>query len=160
MSYDLMILSVGAKYKDNILQSSIIAERLNGFGISNNERYPFAGKIKGTWFELKKYDSLPIIGSFDLCDFDFNKEYRPIWRLEDEETDHYSLFFKSEKFFEDFKLIAKSIQNLSPENMIVFLPRLQGSEMNDVCGVITFERFIELLTQRKIYSNLCYIVQN
>lgn len=53
MSYDLMILSVGVKHKDNIFQSSIIAERLNGFGISNNERYPFAGKIKGTWFELK-----------------------------------------------------------------------------------------------------------
>lgn len=35
MSYDLMILSVGAKYKDNIFQSNIIAERLNGFGRSN-----------------------------------------------------------------------------------------------------------------------------
>lgn len=160
MSYDLMILSVGAKHKDNIFQSSIIAERLNGFGISNNERYPFAGKIKGTWFELKKYDSLPLFGSFDLCDFDFNIECKPAWRLENEDTDHYSLFFKSEKIFEDFKLIVKSIQNLSPQNMIVFLPRLQGSEMNDICGVIALEEFFGLLTQGKIYSNLCYIIQN
>lgn len=161
MSYDLLALSVGARHKHDLHYANIIAERLNGFGLSFNERYHFAGKIKGTWFELVKIDSPKILGSFDLCDFDFNnQEYRLFWRLTNKETDHYSLFFKSEDIFEDFKNIMRSIQELSPCKMMVFLPRLQGSEMNDICGVITLRELFGLIKRGKVYSNLCYIIQN
>ncbi len=161
MSYDLLALSVGAKHNCDLCYSDIIAIKLNGFGASLNERYSFAGRLKGTWFELVRKGSLEILGSYDLCDFDFsNQEYRLFWRLTKKETDHYSLSFKSETIWDNFKYIISSIQDLSPYNMVIFLPRLQGSEMNDICGVITLREFFGLIKQGKVYSNLCYIIQN
>lgn len=160
VSYDVMILSVGAKYKSDISSGNIIAQKLNGFGYAFNKNYAFAGKMKGTWFELLKKDSLPILGSFDLCDFEFEDEHKLFWRLTTQQTDHYSLFFKCNVFLSDFNEIAKEIQNLSPYKMIIFLSRLQGSEMNDICGVITLKEFLELVKKGKVYSNICYIIQD
>ena len=160
MSYDLLALSVGVKYANDLYSADIIARRLNGFGIEFNERYPYAGKIKGTWFELEKKGALEILGSFDLCDFNFSdQEYKLFWRLTKKETDHYSLSFKSDVIWENFKNIIRDIQDLSPYKMVVFLPRLEGSEMNDICGVITLREFFGLIKQGRVYSNLCYIIQ-
>lgn len=76
MSYDLLALSVGANYEQDLCCADITAERLKGFGKVFNERYHFVGKMKGTWFETVKTSSLKILGSFDLCDFEFNNEHR------------------------------------------------------------------------------------
>lgn len=41
----------------------------------------------------------------------------------------------------------------------MFLPRLQGGEYNNVCGVISFEKFLKLLSNNKILFNIVYIIQ-
>lgn len=41
----------------------------------------------------------------------------------------------------------------------MFLPRLQGGEYNNVCGVITLQKFFELIENDKILFNIVYIIQ-
>lgn len=161
LSYDLMVLSVGVKHKSDVCCGNIVAERLNGFGSVNNERYPWAGSLSGTWFELRKVDTLPILGSFDLCDFAFeNDDYKLFWRSEKIKTDHYAMFLKPEVQLNDFETSIKSLQDLSPDKMLVFLPRIDGNTGNDICGVLTCQQFIDLVNQGKVYSNLCYVIKD
>lgn len=158
MSYDLKVLTVGASCKLNMNCGSIVAERTGGFGSMFAEAYPFAAKISGEWFELMKYDTPKLLGSFDVCDFDYEHGTELFWRETSE--DHYSLIFRSEELFGDFRRIMKHLQKLSPTGMLIFLARLQGEEKNDVCGVLTLEEFIALAQEKRIYSNICYIIQN
>ena len=159
MSYDLKVLSVGASCKLNISCGSITAVRSGGFGAAFAEDYPFAAKMQGEWFELVKDGTPGILGSFDICDFDFEHGERELfWRQS--AKDHHSLLFKSAELFEDFRRIMKQLQKLSPSGMLVFLARLQGEERNDVCGVITLGEFMALIPEKRVYSNLCYIIED
>ena len=54
----------------------------------------------------------------------------------------------------------KQLRNMSPTKMLIFLPRLDGNEQNDICGVLTLDDFMALIPQKRIYSNICYIIQN
>ena len=47
----------------------------------------------------------------------------------------------------------------SPIKSIFFLPRLQGGEYNNVCGVIKFDKFLSLLKNKKILFNISYIIE-
>lgn len=49
--------------------------------------------------------------------------------------------------------------NLSPQNKIIFLPRLQGNENNNICGVIKLNEFKNLLNEGKVLFNICYILE-
>lgn len=158
MSYDIKVLSVGGSCKLNMNCGSIVAVRTGGFGAGFAEAYPFAAKYAGEWFGLMKYGSPPLLGSFDVCDFDFERRTELFWR--DNAEDHYSLIFRSEELAGDFRRIMKHLQKLSPSGMLIFLARLDGEEKNDVCGVLTLEEFIGLVQEKRVYSNICYIIQN
>ena len=159
MSYDIKVLSAGASCKLNMSCGSIAAVRMNGFGSGFAENYPFAAKMRGEWFELQKDGTPVLLGSFDICDFDFEHGSRELfWRQNAE--DHYSLLFRSDELYEDLKRIMKQLQKLSPTNMLIFLARLQGEEKNDICGVITLDEFIALIPEKRVYSNVCYIIQD
>ena len=159
MSYDIKVLSVGASCRMNISCGSIVASRMNGFGAAFSEDYPFAAKIHGEWFELRKDSTPDMLGSFDICDFDFEHGKKELFWRQDAE-DKYSLVMRSAELFEDMKLVMKQLRKLSPSAMLIFLARLQGEEKNDVCGVITLDEFIALIPEKKIYSNVCYIIQD
>ena len=159
MSYDIKVLSAGASCRMNISCGSIVASRTGGFGQAFAEDYPFAAKMRGEWFELRKDGTPDMLGSFDICDFDFEHgEKELFWR--ENGKDHYSLTLRSAELFEDMKLVMKQLRKLSPSGMLVFLARMQGEEKNDVCGVITLDEFIALIPEKKIYSNVCYIIQD
>ena len=161
MSYDIKVLSVGAVCKLNMSCGSIIAERAVIPGKEFSGSYPFVSKIGGEWFGLIKEGSPKNTGSFDVCDFDFGgEEHELSWRTGASAVGHYSLLFRSEELFSDFRLVMKQLRNMSPTKMLIFLPRLDGNEQNDICGVLTLDDFMALIPQKRIYSNICYIIQN
>lgn len=55
--------------------------------------------------------------------------------------------------------VLKYLLSVSPQNKIIFLPRLQGGENNNVCGVIKISDFAKLLDEGKILFNICYILE-
>lgn len=161
MSYDIKVLSVGASCKIGMSCGSIKARRTGGFGTAFAQTYPFAARMSGEWFELQKDSTPDILGSFDVCDFDFESgDNELFWRSDGRESDHYSLFFRTDELFEDFRLIMKQLRRLSPSAMMIFLARLEGEERNNICGVLTLDEFIALIPQKRVYSNVCYIIQD
>lgn len=114
MSYNLMLLAVGADSRSDIERGCIRAERVHGFGAAMNERYPFVGQIRGTWFDLVKIGSERILGAFDLCDFEFELGANLPWRMI-EYRDRYPLFFKSDEILRDFGEIVDAVLELSPK---------------------------------------------
>ncbi len=162
MSYDIKVLSVGASCKIGMSCGSIKAVRTGGFGTHFAQTYPFAAKMSGEWFELRKDSTPDILGSYDICDFDFESGERGLfWRSDGRNDGHYSLMIRSEEIFGDLRLILKQLRKLSPSDMLVFLARLEADdERNDICGVITLDEFISLIPQKRVYGNVCYIIQD
>ncbi|MBQ3841424.1 MAG: hypothetical protein II820_01900 [Ruminiclostridium sp.] len=160
MSYDIKVLSAGAVCKFNMSCGSIKAVRTGGFGRSFEETYIYASKISGEWFELVKDGTPDLLGSFYVCDFDFDSgDLPPFWRTGEAAEGHYGLIFRSEELFGDFRLIMKQLRNMSPSKTLIFLARIQDNERNDVCGVLTLDEFLALAAEKRIYSNICYIIQ-
>ena len=114
MSYDIKVLSVGAVCKLNMSCGSIIAERAVIPGKEFSGSYPFVSKIGGEWFGLIKEGSPKNTGSFDVCDFDFGGgEHELSWRTGASAVGHYSLLFRSEELFSDFRLVMKQLRKIS-----------------------------------------------
>ena len=159
MSYDLKVLSVGASCKLNISSGSIAAKHTEGFGIRFTDEYPFAATMRGEWFTLKRDGAHDISGASDICELDFEHGGRELfWRQNS--VEHYSLLFGSAELFEDFKRIMKQLRKLSPSGMLIFLAGVQGKERGDICGVITLDEFIALIPEKRVYSNVCYMIQD
>jgi len=64
------------------------------------------------------------------------------------------------KYKQSFRNTLVHLQPFSPIKRIMFLSRLQGIENNCVCGVITLNKFFDLLENNKILFNIVYIIQN
>jgi hypothetical protein len=65
-----------------------------------------------------------------------------------------------QEYREDFEKIIDYFLERSPVNMIIFLPRYQGSERDNIQGVLKRELFFEMLDTGKIKFNTCYIISN
>ena len=63
-------------------------------------------------------------------------------------------------FITSFKKTLTELQRLSPLSRIMFLPRLQGREHNNVCGVLQLDNFFYLLDNNRIFFNIAYIIQD
>lgn len=163
MSYDLEILIDGGKKIPSMIIEKIRIEvnpRNCGRGCYK-ETFSYMSEKKGAWcclFEIDKdhrFFSAMNIADIDLIPKDERKY--PFWT--DRTSGMYVLKIRDE-YYHSFEAVMKKLQSLSPKKRIMFLPRLQGGEYNNVCGVITLEHFFELLDNKKILFNIVYIIQN
>ena len=65
-----------------------------------------------------------------------------------------------QEYREDFGKIIDYFLERSPVKMIIFLPRYQGDERDNVEGVLKRDLFFEMLDTGKIKFNTCYIISN
>ena len=65
-----------------------------------------------------------------------------------------------EEYREDFEKIIDYFLERSPAKMIIFLPRYQGEERDNIQGVLKRDLFFEMLDTGKIKFNTCYIISN
>lgn len=162
MSYSIFLLALDAESTadiEYIERGEIIARKFPGFetGSIIEENYTFAAHQNGCWFELVKKGSDPMLGAFDICDFEFNElETELLWRKGDM---RYPLFFKSEELYRDFKQIINAVLDLSPKKTAIFLPRLQDEEYGDICGVVSQAELFALINGCRVLNNVCYVVK-
>lgn len=64
------------------------------------------------------------------------------------------------EYRKDFEEVIDYFLERSPVKMIIFLPRYQGSERDNVEGVLPRDLFFEMLDKGKIKFNTCYIISN
>ncbi len=161
MSYDLEVLVTGRRILFPVTIENI---KVSVSTYKARRRYigtfDYMRKEKGVWCSLfdtnKDNDYLSSYYICDIKDTDNSHINYPFW--EDRRNGMY-VFSVHDKYKKSFENVLLYLINKSPKKQIMFLPRLQGGEYNNVCGVITIEKFFELLSNDKILFNIVYIIQ-
>lgn len=162
MSYDLEVLVIGKKilFPITIGDITISVSKYKG-----RRRYigtfDYMIQGKGAWCSLfEANEDNRYLSAYNICDIkDMENSYvnYPFW--EDRRNGMY-VFSICDEYKRSFKDVLLYLERKSPKKQIMFLPRLQGGEYNNVCGVITLEKFFELLMNDKILFNIVYIIEN
>ena len=163
MSYDLEILVEGRKHLKNEIVGNIRIEVNSRCGGRNRytDTFLYMAEKRGAWCSLFETDrEQRFMSAFNIADIKTTPQEDisyPFW--EDRHSGMCVLTIR-EDYKDSFRDVMRHLQNYSPKNRIFFLPRLQGGEYDNVCGVITMERFFELLDSGRILFNIAYIIQN
>ena len=163
MSFDLEILVNGGKKITPMVIDKIRIEvnPRNCGRCYYKDTFPYMTEKKGAWCTLFEIDKEHrIFSAMNIADINLIPESEikyPFWT--DKTSGMYVLKIVDE-YYHSFKKVLKKLQELSPKKRIMFLPRLEGGEYNNVCGVITLNDFFELLDNKRILFNIVYIIQN
>ena len=163
MSFDLEILVEGGKSIKPMIIENIRIEVNSRYGGRHcyTDTFSYMAEKRGAWCSLFELDTdNRIFSAFNIADIDISvpeddKVY-PFWT--DRTSGMYILRFKP-GYYRSFRAVMKKLLSLSPKKRIMFLPRLQGGEYNNVCGVLTLKQFFKLLNNKKILFNIAYIIQ-
>ncbi|MDE6500502.1 MAG: hypothetical protein K2L10_00215 [Ruminococcus sp.] len=163
MSFDLEILVEGRKHLKTSVIENIRIEVNSQYGGRNRygSTFVYMTERRGSWCSLFETDlNNRCFSAYNIAKIkiiDKSKINYPFW--EDDRDGMYVLNIRPE-YEHSFKSVMKHLQTSSPKKRIMFLPRLQGGEHNNVCGVITLDKFFELLENDKILFNIVYIIQD
>lgn len=161
MSYDLEVLVIGKKL---LFPATIEGITISVSGDKGRRRYigtfDYMRQEKGVWCSLfEANEDNRYLSAYNICDInDMDSSYinYPFWA---ESLKGMYVFTVRDTYKKSFEDVLLYLINKSPKKQIMFLPRLQGGEYNNVCGVISFEKFFELLSNNKILFNIVYIIQ-
>lgn len=163
MSYNLDILVEGGiKISPMVIENIRIEVNPRNYGRGDYKNtFSYMAEKRGAWCCLFEPDKEKhIFSAMNIADIDLipkDERKYPFWT--DRTSGMYVLKIRDE-YYHSFEAVMKKLQSLSPKKRIMFLPRLQGGEYNNVCGVITLEHFFELLDNKKILFNIVYIIQD
>lgn len=166
MSFDLEILVRGRKKVKPFNFEKIRMETGNSHSKNMRYRYGdtflFYASMRGVRCSLYEANTANrYLSAFHICCInpkEISEINYPFWTDESERSGMYVLKIR-DGYVSDFKKALTYLWQQSPKKSILFLPRLQGGEYNNVCGVITLNRFFELLSNDKILFNVVYIIQ-
>lgn len=159
MSYDLEICVLG---KCNI--------KSQGFGnvyldvnpiqrMAYVDTFSYMAEQDGVWCTITEKEER-FYSAMNICDITSNKTKShigfPFWI--NKETKMYTMQIVSE-YKSSVLSVLEFLLKISPKNKLIFLPRLQGNENNNVCGVIKLSEFKKLLDEEKLIFNICYILE-
>ena len=178
MSFDLNILCC---YQDRAIKSLPFSSAFS-FRLENKKRcahhkgydvdWQFMNSCPGYWYSLEPVDySSDSVACYDMCDIIYDGEKLRIKKSRfDNDGQFYANTFEyidflpvfniKPEFRRDFEEIILYFIEQSPVNMIIFLARFQGDEKDVIQGVFPKEEFFQLLDNRTVKFNHCYIVGN
>lgn len=158
MSYDLVVCVLG--------QCNIKSQRFGNIYLDVNpnnrnayiDTFSYMTAQDGAWCSITEKERF--FSAMNICDLICSKIKSqvgfPFWINKD--VTMYAMQIVSE-YQSTVLSILEYLLNLSPQKQILFLPRLQGYEDNNICGVIKFVEFKQLLNEGKILFNICYILE-
>ena len=116
---------------------------------------------KGIFYTLECDDGDGWYSGFKLCDSDFYKtppiEMKPKW-IKGGTWSHFTPLIIVSEYYDDVKRIIEYLLESSPDGYVMFQSRYQGGDEEVICGVIHVDTFFEMLNERKIMFNTCYIL--
>lgn len=126
--------------------------------------FPFTVGNKGIWYSLVTPD--PEFDGFylghEICRSEYDKideALIPFWVKSSNVIECLTPVIVNDKFKMDFKRIITFMITQSPTKTMMFLPRYQCADYEIVYGLISISDFFELLDDKKILFNICYILK-
>ncbi|SDM86502.1 hypothetical protein [Acetanaerobacterium elongatum] len=152
--FDLIILSVNQKTKSK--------EILNNTNIylEYNQKYcdiwKFMTLSDGTWYNLSA--DKDEVGGTKICKYIDEKCSLTLDWVEKKYLEDITPYTIENQYMDSFIAILNHLVQQSPVKMIYVLARYQSYDKEIVLGTFTVNEFINLMSQRKIHSNICYII--
>ena len=162
--FDLNILCVGQK-----TSTTNIPKNINIWINNTNTDYkkrkkhyyqiaPIMNYIDGIWYEL--LCSKDEISGTNICSYTANNGTYPYWISSEEVKNDLRTLVIDEEYLDSFKEILRFLLEKSPINTIFLFCRFQSNEAEIMCGTLSLDDFIYLLSQDKILTNICYSISN
>ena len=158
MSYDLAVCVLGRcnikSQRFGNIYLDVDPQNRNAY----TDTFSYMTAQDGVWCNI--VEKVRFFSAMNICDILCNKTKNqvgfPFWINKD--VDMYVMQIVPEHQSTVLSIV-EYLLNLSPKKQILFLPRLQGYEDNNICGVLKFAEFKQLLNEGKILFNICYILE-
>lgn len=166
MSYEINLIAIEQKSPIHLkpvnrvlLHNEIENDEVNRYA----EIWPFFSNTKGILYSLVEEINEGYYSSFTLCDSDFQtlvpEEMLPNWISKDARENLTPLILKDNLFGEVVNIIEYVLER-APQKRILFQTRYQGGEDEIILGTIKLSKFKDLLEQKQILFNVCYILES
>lgn len=166
VSYEINILAINQEQPIHLQSQGEILlhnERDNYEVNRYAEIWPFFSHAKGILYSIVTEFNEGFYSSYKLCDSDFEAtvpDYLlPIWISEDAKYNITPLLIKDD-MQKDFIKIVQKILESSPQKRVLFHSRYQGGDEEIILGTIKMSKFINMLINKEIMFNICYILEN
>ena len=173
MSYDINLISLFQKepvYLPELKTIKVINEHDSNENVFRRYQHiwPFFSKMPGILYtvvsEDEKMDSwewtTAIVDDEDDTYWNnIDKSIVPFWVTDKEDIYELTIFAIKEKYLHEFEQVISALIDTSPVGMLMFQSRYQGREKEVICGVFDYSQFVEMLENKKILFNVCYIIQ-
>lgn len=165
MSYEINVIAINQEepIKLNfgsriLLQNEKEDDMVNRYA----EIWPYFSDTAGILYSLVMEMKEEYYSSFPICDSDFESELQEYFLpacLQDENRDNLTPFIVKEALELEFSKILQYILDNAPQKRILFQTRYQGGDKEIIVGVIKWSQFIDMLKSKKVFFNVCYIIE-
>ena len=154
--FDLIVFCPGQTRSNQVLPKGIFVEIEQRYC----DIWKFITVQKGVWYNLLADENE--IGGTKICE-SLGWSARPILLESDVETnaeinESLTPYRFHEKYKKQVESLLEHFLESSPFKVIYILARYQSLEKEIVQGTYTLSNFLRLMEERKIYSNICYIL--
>jgi len=164
MSYEIHIIAINQKSPVHITHSSeiLLHNELEDLEVNRYaEIWPFFSSTPGILYSLVTEIDEDYYSSFKICDSDFDvicedKQFE--WVPKDNRED-LTPFIVEDNFYDEFATILYFLLENAPQKRILFQTRYQCRDKEIVLGVIKISKFMDMLSNRQILFNVCYILE-
>lgn len=165
MSYEINLLAINQKtlVHTNLSDRVLLHNEIEHYETHRYfEIWPFFSNTKGILYSLVEEIQEGFYEAFKLCDSDFEvtvpENLFPSW-ISSEAKEDMTPFIVKEDVYEDVVRIIEYVLINAPQRRILFQTRYQCEDNEIVFGVIKFNKFKDMLVQRQILFNTCYILE-
>ena len=164
MSYEIYVIVIKQKEPVHIanLSKILLQNEIENIGVKRYaEIWPIFSNTPGILYSLVTEINENYFSALKICDSDFDiipEEACFKWISEDIK-ENLTPFIVDNKFYDEFVDIIYYLLESAPQKKILFQTRYQGGDEEVVLGVVKMKRFLDMLSQKQILFNICYIIE-
>lgn len=166
MSYEINIIAINQKKPIHVecankvlLHNEIEDSEVNRYA----EIWPFFSNTNGILYSIVEEINDGFYSAFKLCDSDFDdivsENLLPNW-IPTDTKENLTPFVIRKDLYNEIVDIIQQILNNTPQKRILFQTRYQGGDEEIILGIIKMSRFKDMLIQKQILFNVCYIIES
>ena len=164
MSYEINVIVIKQKEPVHIanLSKILLQNETENIGVKRYaEIWPFFSNTPGILYSLVTEINEDCFSALKICDSDFEiipKDDSFQWISEDIK-ENLTPFIVNDKFYDEFVNIVCYLLESAPHKRILFQTRYQGGDEEVVLGVVKIKHFLDMLSNKQILFNVCYIIE-
>lgn len=166
MSYEINLIAINQDFPVYLKHTNrvLLHNEIDNNDVNRyDEIWPLFSNTKGILYSLVEELNEDFYSAFKLCDSDFESEVPenilPNW-VSANARENITPFIISNDVYVEVIDIIQYVLECAPLKKILFHTRYQGGEEEIIVGVIKMSKFKDMLIQKQILFNMCYILES